>query len=99
MSTRARGAVAVALSGGLSSGLVDICIRHQRVEAVGVLARRGDPGAEFAVRRDRHTFRVGAPLDFVDEGAELLALGPRLRLALQDAELYQLLKVANYATI
>src|SRR5712691_10517070 len=38
VSTRARGAVA--LSGGLSSGLVDICIRHQRVEAVGVLARR-----------------------------------------------------------
>ena len=50
-----------------------------------MLTRPGDPGAELAVRCDRHSFRVRASLDLVDEGPEAPALVPRFCLMLQDA--------------
>ena len=84
MSARAHGRLA-AHSSGLSSRLVDICVSSQWIKAVGVLTRPGDPGAELAVRCDRHSFRVRASLDLVDEGPEAPALVPRFCLMLQDA--------------
>ena len=50
-----------------------------------MLARPRDPGAELAVRCDRHPFRIRTSLDLIEEGPEALALGPRVCLTLQDA--------------
>jgi hypothetical protein len=58
--------------------------RLQRVQPVRVPAGPGDPLSELGTRLHRLALGFGAALHFVDEGADLLGLGPGFDLELEE---------------
>jgi len=74
--------------------LVQLHRRLQRIETIRMPTGPRDPLTEFGARLRRLALGLGAPVDLVDERADLVSFGPGFDLALEKLAPLQLLALS-----